>query len=177
MEVSTSNLDTNFEKWASIDGYLNYQVSWWGRVLNTTTGRILKGSMTNGYLRVGLCKNGKQKLLSIHQLVAREWVPNPENKRCVDHIDNDKVNNHLENLRYATRSENSRNSPKTNLARSSIYKGVCFNKPRKKWMAYIRINEKLKNLGYFDNEREAAEVYNAAAVKFYKEFARLNELD
>ena len=177
MEVNTSNLDTNFEKWASIDGYLNYQVSWWGRVLNTTTGRILKGSMTNGYLRVGLCKNGKQKLLSIHQLVAREWVPNPENKRCVDHIDNDKVNNHHENLRYATHSENGLNATKTNKARSSIYKGVYLHKQSNKRMAYIQINRKLKGLGLFEDEREAAEVCNAAALVHYKEYARLNKFD
>jgi hypothetical protein len=66
------------------------------------------------YLAVGLSKNGKQKTITIHQLVAREWIPNPENKRCVDHRDGDPTNNHHENLRYATHTENSRNQKKSN---------------------------------------------------------------
>ena len=115
MNVNTSNLEKNIEQWASIDGYLNYQVSWFGRVVNTTTGRLLKGSMTNGYLRVGLCKNGKHKLLSVHSLVAREWVSNPENKQCVDHIDGDRTNNNYENLRYATSAEISMNRKKATI--------------------------------------------------------------
>ena len=173
MNINTSNLDTTIEHWASIDGYLNYQVSWWGRVMNTKTGRILKGSMTRGYLRVGLCKNGKHKLISVHSLVAREWVPNPENKRCVDHINGDRSNNNYENLRYATSAENSMNRATSN-DRSSVYKGVSIHKATNKWQTFIWINGANKNLGSYTTEREAAEVYNAAAVKFYKNFAKLN---
>ena len=107
MNVNITNLDSNFEKWASIDGYLNYQVSWWGRVVNTRTGRILKpGTCTGGYLIVNLSKDGRVKVHKIHTLVAREWVPNPEGKGCVDHRDGDRTNNHHENLRAATQSEN-----------------------------------------------------------------------
>ena len=113
MNVNISNLDTTIEHWASIDGYLNYQVSWFGRVVNTKTGRILKpGTSGPGYLYVILNKNGKPKIHYIHKLVAREWVPNPSEKRCVDHIDGSRTNNHWENLRYATHSENSRNRKK-----------------------------------------------------------------
>jgi hypothetical protein len=83
----------------------------------------------------------------------------------------------LENLRFATRTENSRNQKKTNKTSSSTYKGVYLNKPSGKWMAYIRINKKLKNLGYYATEREAAEVYNAAALEHFEEFAKPNDLD
>ena len=176
MEITTENLASNSEHWAEIDGYWNYQVSWWGRVRNTKTGRILKGGQSNGYLSVGLCKNGKHKTHFIHKLVAREWVSNPEGKRCVDHIDGRRHNNHWENLRYATHSENSRNS-KNRTDGSSAYKGVDYYKPLGKWRATIGLTGKTKHLGYFTNEREAAEAYNAAALKFYKEFAKLNELD
>ena len=80
MNVNISNLDSTIEHWASIDGYLNYQISWWGRVVNTKTGRILKaGRSSNSYLSVVLCKGGKMKSHSVHVLVAREWVPNPDN--------------------------------------------------------------------------------------------------
>ena len=126
---------------------------------------------------VSLYKNGKATIHYIHQLVAREWVGNPEEKRCVDHVDGSRTNNHYENLRYATHSENGANVSKTNKARSSIYKGVYLHKHANKWMAYIQINRKLKGLGLFEDEREAAEVYNAAALVHYKEFARLNKFD
>jgi hypothetical protein len=174
MEMNTNELPKNSEQWASIDGYKNYQVSWWGRVRNATTARILKGSLSsNGYLTVGLSKNRKPKTHYIHQLVAREWVSNPEEKRCIDHIDGSRSNNHWENLRYATHSENNRNTKKRSDC-SSVYKGVSIHAQSGKWQAFIVCNGKNKGLGLFANQREAAEAYNAAAVEFYKEFARLN---
>ena len=176
MNINTENLDKNFEKWASIDGYLNYQVSWWGRVLNTKTGRILKLQGTHGYNHVNLSRNGKAKLHRIHILVAREWVSNPEGKRCVDHIDGNRANNHYENLRYATHSENSMNQ-KNRTDGSSVYKGVSYQAKAKKWKGTIVLKRKFIHLGFFECEREAAEAYNAAAVLHYKEFAKLNTLD
>jgi hypothetical protein len=116
---------------------------------------------------------GKAKSFSVHVLVAREWVENPDNKRCVDDIDGNKANNHYENLRRATHSENSRNQ-KNQINKSSVYKGVCLQKKSKKWVAHITVNQKLQHLGVFVNEREAAQAYNAAAVLHYKEFAKLN---
>jgi hypothetical protein len=174
MEIATENLTSNSEHWASIDGYTNYQVSWWGRVRNTKTGRILKpGLDTGGYQHVALYKNKKAKTIKIHRLVAREWVGNPEEKRCVDHVDGIRTNNNWENLRWATHSENSRNM-KRHTDGSSIYKGVGYNKALNKWQAQMHTNGKQTYLGLFANEREAAEAYNAAAVLHYKEFAKLN---
>jgi hypothetical protein len=174
MNINISNLDTTIEHWASIDGYLNYQVSWWGRVTNTKTGRILKpGTSVPGYLFVILSKNGKKKLHYIHKLVAREWRANPDERPCVDHVDNDKSNNNHENLRWATLSENSRNMKKHKDG-SSDFKGVSLEKKSGKWRARILLPGKPLHLGCFTNEREAAESYNIAAVKYYKQFAKLN---
>ena len=106
----------------------------------------------------------------IHKLVAREWVGNPEQKRCVDHIDGCRTNNHWENLRHATHSENLMNK----LGRknkTSVYKGVSFDKNSGKWVVRIKVNGVNKNMGLFEIEREAAEVYNAAAAKFYKKLS------
>ncbi len=174
MNVNTGNLVKNCENWASIDGYVNYEVSWWGRVRNTNTGRILKaGGGIDRYLKVGLCREGTRKTHFVHQLVAREWIGNADGKRCVDHIDNDRSNNHHENLRYATCAENSRNMKK-HTDGSSVYKGVSYCNISKKWRARIYIAGKDKNLGFYTSEREAGEAYNAAAVGYYKEFAKLN---
>ena len=177
MEVNTNELPKNSEQWAAIDGYTNYQVSWWGRVRNTKTGRILKPQPSGpGYLFVHLSKRGKVLIHYIHRLVAREWVGNPEEKRCVDHIDGSRTNNHWENLRYATHSENGRNA-KNRTDGSSVYKGVSYFKPTGKWKGTIAIEGRNRHLGYFQHEREAAEAYNAAAVGHYEEFARLNEFE
>jgi len=174
MNINISNLDSTIENWASIDGYSNYQVSWWGRVTNTKTGRILKpGTSGPGYLFVHLSKNGKVKIHYIHKLVAREWVPNPEEKKCVDHRDGDRTNNHIENLRYATYSENNRNTSKRANTTSKYY-GVCFHKVANKWNAQIQIEGKRKNLCFFTDEKEAAAVFNKAAAEFYKEYRKIN---
>ena len=160
--------------WGSISGYLNYEVSWLGRVRNATTGRILRARICpKGYQRVNLYIDGKPKTHTIHQLVAREWVRNPENKPCVDHADGCKTNNHYENLRFATHADNMKNKNKRANATSAYY-GVCFYKTTNKWLAQIQIDGKRKNLGYFTDEKEAAEVFNKAAAEFYKEFRKIN---
>ena len=177
MEINTNDLPKNSEQWAAIDGYKNYQVSWWGRVRNTKTGRILKPQTSGpGYLKVQLSKNGKALIHYIHRLVAHEWAANPEQKRCVDHIDGSRDNNHWENLRYATHSENLMNK-RGHLNTSSKYKGVSWDKSKQKWVVRIKVAGVYKNMGLFEIEKEAAVAYNNAAVKFFKTFARLNEVD
>jgi hypothetical protein len=70
--------------------------------------RVLKpvDNMKAGYLRAKLSGNGLSKLFYIHQLVAMAYIPNPENKRFVNHIDGVKTNNRLENLEWVTAQEN-----------------------------------------------------------------------
>ena len=169
-------IPTNREIWKRIDGYANYEVSNFGRVSNAKTERILKGSPgAQGYLSVGLYKDGKKKTHNIHALVAHEWIPNPDGKRCVDHIDGEKTNNNWENLRWATHSENGMNQKKSHTA--NTYKGVHFYKPMGKYVAYFTINRHRQHLGYFECEREAAEAYNKAATEHYGIYKKLNEID
>ena len=70
-----------------------------------------------GYLAVTI---PYRKDCFIHQLVAEAFIPNPENKPCIDHIDGDRTNNSLTNLRWVTFKENS-NNPNTKY--KSIYSG------------------------------------------------------
>ena len=82
-------IQASLEIWKLIDGYNNYSVSSYGRVRNEDTGKLLKGCIeTHGYYIINLHKNGKQKTVNIHKLVANAFLDNPEGKRCVDHIDN-----------------------------------------------------------------------------------------
>lgn len=96
------------EIWKDIEGYEGlYQVSNFGRVKRVTTGRILKGGKDRGgYLRITLCKNGVTSTKTIHRLVAQAFIPNPENKPEVNHIDENKTNNNVLNLDWMTAKEN-----------------------------------------------------------------------
>lgn len=89
------------EIWKDIKDYEElYQVSNFGRVKSLYTNRILKGSKNNrgGYLKVSLCKNNIKSTKTIHRLVAQAFIPNPENKPQVNHIDENKTNNMVSNI-------------------------------------------------------------------------------
>ena len=74
---------------------------------NTGVCKELKqDTFSGGYKRITVCVGGKIKKHSIHRLVAVAFVPNPENKPCVNHIDNDTSNNCVDNLEWCTHSEN-----------------------------------------------------------------------
>jgi hypothetical protein len=145
----------NVEVWKDIDGYDNYAVSTFGKVKNTKTGKILKARNGKyGYLRVDLCENAIKKTHLLHRLIACAFIYNPDDKQCVDHIDNDKTNNNISNLRFATSKENSQNS-KLRSNNTSGHKGIYFNKRAKKWRAHIQIDGININIGYFDNLEDA----------------------
>lgn len=94
------------EIWQSIQGYEGlYWVSNLGRVKSKTD--LLQPLKDRGkYLRVQLSKHNIQKFYSIHRLVALAFIPNPENKAEVNHIDGNKQNNTVQNLQWCSRSEN-----------------------------------------------------------------------
>jgi hypothetical protein len=103
------------EVWLPIEGYENlYEVSSAGRVrsLNrkTTKGKILQPVMSPLYYRVTLSKDNVPHGVSVHRLVATAFLPNPEGKRNVNHLDGNKINNAVNNLEWATHKENENHS-------------------------------------------------------------------
>lgn len=86
-----------------------YQITDDGRVWSIKWKRYLRPSTATGYSRVTLCKNGNHDTVSIHQLVAEAFIPNPENKPVVDHINTIKTDNRVVNLRWSTPPENMNN--------------------------------------------------------------------
>ena len=121
----------NLENWKKVAGFETYSVSDRGNVRNDKTGRILKpGTNTHGYLFVNLKKNNKSSIKDVHRLVSLAFIPNLENKKYVDHINNYKTNNKLENLRWATAQQNQQNS-KLSKKNTTGTKGVSFVKKQK----------------------------------------------
>lgn len=87
-----------------IQRYPNYQD---GKVFSIAYKRFLKPQKNkSGYLFVTLCGNGKKKNKYIHQIVARAFIPNPDNKKFVNHKNLQKDDNDVSNLEWVTHSEN-----------------------------------------------------------------------
>ena len=95
---------------------------WTGQVWGYKKERIRKQTLRKGYAYVGLFCQGKCKTYSVHRLVAMAFIPNPEGKAEVDHIDTNPLNNCVDNLRWATSRENS-NNPLTRKHYSQANKG------------------------------------------------------
>lgn len=117
MTETVVHVTTDSEVWKDVVGYEGlYQISTFGRVKslkrfdtrgNPLKSRILKNvSRGNGYLSVNLCKNATAKLFNLHRLVAQAYIPNPDSKPQVNHIDEDKTNNKIDNLEWVTIKEN-----------------------------------------------------------------------
>lgn len=99
------------EEWREVPGYPDYMVSNLGRVKSLKKPRELIMSLVNHYKGYKCVWLYKQKNIDvkhfIHRLVAEAFIPNPENKPFVNHIDCNKINNILHNLEWMTESENS----------------------------------------------------------------------
>ena len=122
--------------WLPIKGYLNYEMSICGQVKNIITNKILKLRIgTHGYYYVNLYKNGNSKYSLIHRLVVKAFIPNIENDKFVDHINNNQLDNTKSNLRWCKNQYN-RLLNKNNTSRT---KSIYWNKKMYKWHTQIKI--------------------------------------
>lgn len=81
--------------------------------------RILKIALgTSGYYIVGIAINGKNTTKTVHRLIAKTFIDNPENKPEVNHKDGNKLNNNLSNLEWSTVSENRYHAFRTGLQKA-----------------------------------------------------------
>jgi len=145
------------------DGTLVWKIATSNRA---KVGTVAGGKRKNGYFFASI--DGKKH--GVHRLVYlyhHGYMPEE-----IDHIDCDPSNNRIDNLRAATRQENNRNKAKQSNNKSG-YKGVFWSKERNRWIARIKIDSKIVQLGRFQNVSDAAAAYEKAAALHHGEFARV----
>lgn len=114
--------------------------------------------------------DGRRTSLSMHRLITKLEKGNPLQ---VDHLKHNTLDNRKESLKIGTCQDNSRNKRKQR-NNTSGYIGVYWQKRDKKWMAYIKLNNKMVYLGYFNSKHDAARRYNEVAAA--NGFLVLNEI-
>lgn len=134
------------EEWKSINK--EYEISNYGNLKRTKKGitKLIKPeTLKKGYLRVSIHEDGKRNRYLVHRLVAEYFLPNPLNKKQVDHINNNTSDNRVENLRWVTAKENVQHSIEQGRfvtdKKINAYKGRKVSEETKK-----KISEKNKRL-------------------------------
>jgi hypothetical protein len=123
-----------------------------------------------GYVGTSLPqKDGFRKRLLMHKLLLPVNPPYEVDHRNLNRLDNQRCN-----LRKCTRSQNRCNTGKIKIPTSSIFNGVSYDKNENTWGAFIKENGRLKRIGTYKNEVNAAIAYDKEATRIYGEFARLN---
>ena len=114
--------------------------------------------------------NGVKKVLRMHHEIfgsipAGMWI---------DHVDGDGLNNQRSNLRLCDRAGNNQNRRVSRHKRTSRFKGVYKDKGRPSFRARLRHAGKIRNIGTFSNEVDAAKAYDMEAKRVFGSFAKLN---
>lgn len=122
-----------------------------------------------GYVTTALAINGKYELRYLHRLVAEAFIPNPDNKTEVNHINGIKWDNRAENLEWVNERENHTHSVRHhNKPKKSKYIGVTFKKDQvvSQWEAKIHVNGKCVYLGIHVTQELARDAYERALIKY-----------
>lgn len=153
----------------SIDGFSNYLIYENGDVYSKYCKRILFPIVTPfGYHKIKLNNDcGLRKTMFIHRLVALAYIPNPDNKKEVDHIDQDKTNNQKDNLRWATRSENMLNIKQARC--DNIFNEKCISIKHDRKYTYYHFQKQINGVRHQKKFKTLEE-----AIKYRDDFLKNN---
>lgn len=182
-------------RWAAIPGFDGYyEISDDGQVRSVERvairrdgkpmpvhGKILKQVVSNaGYMRVSCKVDNFGKWVPVHRAVAMAFIPNPENKREVNHKDGNKLNNTVENLEWVTPKENTKHKYETGLGEHADMRPICEANKRKVIVdgehVFDSITEAAEYIGSTESQvcRTARGYYKTThghTVKYYEEVA------
>ena len=149
-------------KKTSIPDFKEYEIDRNGNVFRN--GKLMKQQTnTYGYKHIHLCIGGKVTTCLVHRLVAMAFIPNPDGKPCVDHIDGNRKNNSVDNLRWVTIKENNNNPiTKERIGLSKSGENCPFYGKRGKCCLHSKPLFQFKNgelIGYFESIDEACKKY------------------
>ena len=157
----------------SIEGYDSYFVNENGEVWSSKRNKYLTKSFNKGYAKVIIKINRVHHNKLIHRLVAEAFIPNPENKPQVNHIDGNKSNNHVSNLEWCNQSENNKHAFKNGLMKIT---DKCISN-QKESVGYKVVNVKTGEI--FGSLREAAIKNNLSKSMLYNRLTgkKMNDTD
>ena len=193
--------DLGFEVWQDIEGFEGYyKVSNTGKVSGVDRriwsdkrqyyinikGKELKRWLNGGgYFQVNLHKDNKMHICLISRLVAEAFIPNPDNKPFVDHINRDRTDNRAENLRWVTQKENC-NNRKDNIPEGELKERIkeysrksyaknkeAHNRRSRKWEAENKERVKANRHSYYMRHRTSTMDHNNLKTKdpdYYKKY-------
>lgn len=126
-----------------------------GRCYSNKSKKFLTPQMSVKYPTYNLTLNGKKQKIKVHRLVAETFIPNPENKPIVNHLDGDTHNYHRSNLEWATAKENSKHAANSGLLKKSDQTKIYLNDyiiPNEIWTQIPGYNNyKISNYGRIVN--------------------------
>ena len=139
--------------WKTIDIFPGYKISNDGHVYSEKTKRVLnKIKNSSGYYHICLTIDGKMQYQLLHRLIAMAFIPNPDNKPFVNHIDGNKKNNMIENLEWVTNQEN---------IKHAFDIGIMKGKPSCRKRKVVQIDKNTnKIIQEFDSQLEASHKLN-----------------
>ena len=138
-----------------IQGFPNYLIYSDGSIFNKKKDKFLKTPKVGviGYKQFNLCNEGKARRSYLHRLIAIHYIPNPENKPCVDHKNRIRHDNRIENLRWVSRLENNQNVG-ISKSNTSGHKNITYEKGRNRWR-FLKTRNGIKTLRHFNTLTEA----------------------